>query len=216
MNSQEAAGSPCQERDFLEMGPGACEGRRLRNLDRRAARRECCCICPMANGKKPGKLSPQRATVSGLRGRFEDHALRKRIPLVLRPPESREGQPSAPTPAQALLRKMVLDSVQSPHTRRNYGKALDHLFAFCASQPHSRALLMEWRASMESLSPSTVNVRLSAVRRWWGRRRNGMIGSEEADGLTDIPNLRQQGTRLGNWLRASRPRNRWRSPTAPP
>jgi hypothetical protein len=27
-----------------------------------------------------------------------------------------------------------------------------------------------------------------------------MIGSEEAANLTDIPNIRQQGTRLGNWL----------------
>jgi hypothetical protein len=27
-------------------------------------------------------------------------------------------------------------------------------------------------------------------------RRNGMIGSEEAAGLTDIPNIRQQGTRI--------------------
>jgi integrase len=116
-------------------------------------------------------------------------------------PESREGQPSALTPAQALLRKMVLDSVQSPHTRRNYGKALDHLFAFCASQPLSRALLMEWRAGMEALSPSTVNVRLSAVRKMVGEaRRNNMIGSEEAASLTDIPNIRQKGTRLGNWL----------------
>jgi integrase len=60
---------------------------------------------------------------------------------------------------------------------------------------------MEWRAGMASLSPSTVNVRLSAVRKMVGAaRRNGMIGSEEADGLTDIPNIRQQGTRLGNWL----------------
>ena len=68
-------------------------------------------------------------------------------------PESREGQPSALTPAQTILRKMVLDSVSSPHTRRNYAKALDHLFAFCASRPLSRALLMEWRAAMETLSP---------------------------------------------------------------
>jgi integrase len=27
-----------------------------------------------------------------------------------------------------------------------------------------------------------------------------MIGSEEGAGLTDIPNIRQQGIRLGNWL----------------
>jgi integrase len=97
--------------------------------------------------------------------------------------------------------QMVLDSVPSPHSRRNYAKALDHLFAFCASRPLSRALLMEWRAGMESFAPSTVNVRLSAVRKLVGEaRRNGMIGSEEAANLTDIPNIRQQGTRLGNWL----------------
>src|SRR6202035_4294723 len=105
------------------------------------------------------------------------------------------------TPAQARLRKMVLDTVPSPHSKRNYGKALDDLFQICASRPLSRSLLMEWRAGMESLSPSTINVRLSAVRKLVGEaRRNNMIGSEEAASLTDIPNIRQKGTRLGNWL----------------
>ena len=96
---------------------------------------------------------------------------------------------------------MVLDSVVSPHSKRNYGKALDDLFLFAASQPLTRALLMEWRATMEKLSPSTVNVRLSAVRKLVSEaRKNGMIGTEEAANLSDIPNIRQQGTRLGNWL----------------
>jgi hypothetical protein len=27
-----------------------------------------------------------------------------------------------------------------------------------------------------------------------------MIGREEADNLTDVPNVRQKGTRLGKWL----------------
>jgi integrase len=31
-------------------------------------------------------------------------------------------------------------------------------------------------------------------------RRAGMIGQEAAASLTDIPNIRQKGTRLGNWL----------------
>jgi len=54
---------------------------------------------------------------------------------------------------------------------------------------------------MESLSPSTINVRLSAVRKMVGEaRRAGMIGLEEAASLTDIPNISQKGTRLGNWL----------------
>jgi integrase len=121
--------------------------------------------------------------------------------LAASAPESRAGEPLALTPAQARLRKMVLDAVPSPHSKRNYAKALDDLFQFCASRPLSRSLLMEWRAGMESLSPSTINVRLSAVRKLVGEaRRNNMIGSEEAATLTDIPNIRLKGTRLGNWL----------------
>ena len=123
--------------------------------------------------------------------------------LVLAPPapESRAGEPLALTPAQARLRKLVLDSVPSPHTRRNYAKALDNLFQFCASRPLSRSLLMEWRAGIESLSPSTINVGLSAVRKLVGEaRRNHLIGSEEAASLTDVPNIPPKGTRLGNWL----------------
>src|SRR5438552_1629511 len=116
-----------------------------------------------------------------------------------------EAPPGEPpytlTQAQTILRQMVLDSVPSPHSKRNYAKALDDLFQFCASRPLSRSLLMEWLAGMESLSPSTINVRLSAVRKMIGEaRRNGMIGQEEAASLTDIPNIRQKGTRLGNWL----------------
>jgi hypothetical protein len=60
---------------------------------------------------------------------------------------------------------------------------------------------MEYRASMEALAPSTVNVRLSAVRKLVAEaRRNGLIGVEDAASLSEVPNIRQKGTRLGNWL----------------
>jgi integrase len=60
---------------------------------------------------------------------------------------------------------------------------------------------MEYRASMQALAPSTVNVRLSAVRKLVAEaRRNGMIGVEDAASLSEVPNIRQKGTRLGNWL----------------
>src|SRR6266704_2903454 len=120
--------------------------------------------------------------------------------LVLAPPpsETRAGEPLALTPAQARLRKMVLDAVASPHSKRNYAKALDDLFAFCASRPLSRSLLMEYRTTMDHLSPSTINVRMSAIRKLVGEaQRNRMIGREEAENLTDIPNVRQRATRLG-------------------
>jgi hypothetical protein len=68
--------------------------------------------------------------------------------LLPNPPENGEGKSVALIPSRAVLRKMVLDSVQSPRTRRNYAKALDDLFAFSASQPLARSLLMEWRAGI--------------------------------------------------------------------
>jgi len=96
---------------------------------------------------------------------------------------------------------MVLDTLPSLNSRRNYAKALDDLFAFSAVRPLTRELLMEYRASLESLSASTINVRLSAIRKMVSEaRKNGMLSAEDAANLTEIPNIRQKGTRLGNWL----------------
>ncbi len=130
-------------------------------------------------------------------------------------PESSGGQESGPdlallppaasfsglTPAQWELRRRVLDAVSAPSTKLAYGHALDDLFRFLAGQPLDRALLQEWRASMDGLAPSTINVRLSAVRKLVAEARaSGVLGVDEAARLTDVPNIRQQGTRLGNWL----------------
>ncbi len=123
--------------------------------------------------------------------------------LLVVAPESTEsaaGQCEL-TEAQVLLKQMVLDSVTSPNTRRSYALTLDELFTFSAGRPLTRALLHEWKASMDALAPSTINVKLSAVRRLVGEaRRNGLIAAEEAANLSDIPNVRQRGNRLGNWL----------------
>jgi len=105
------------------------------------------------------------------------------------------------TESQLLLKQMVLNSVTSANTRRNYSKSLDDLFAFAAGRPLTRALLQEWKSSMDSLAASTVNVKLAAARRLVSEaRRNGLIGAEEASNLSDIPNVAQRGNRLGNWL----------------
>jgi hypothetical protein len=105
-----------------------------------------------------------------------------------------EEAPYLLTQVQAMLRQMVLDIVPSLHSKRNYAKALDDLFVFSASRPLSRALLMEYLTTMDHLSPSTINVRLSAIRKLVGEeRRNGMIGFEEAANLTDIPERTAEG-----------------------
>lgn len=66
---------------------------------------------------------------------------------------------------------------------------------------------------MGELSAPTGNVRLSAARKLvkeaW---RNGMLGAEEAANLGDVPNVRQQGTRLVNRLTREQTRELLRSP----
>ena len=95
----------------------------------------------------------------------------------------------------------MLNAVTARTSKQAYGAALDHLFAFAAGRPLSRTLLQEWEAGMDDLAPSSINVRLSAIRKLVEEaRKNGMLGAEEAAALSDLPNVRQQGIRLGKWL----------------
>jgi Phage integrase, N-terminal SAM-like domain len=100
------------------------------------------------------------------RGARHEHALVRR--------EQPAGERAVPAAGVAELRRMVLMSVASDHSKRNYAKALDEIFALCElrQQPLSRALPVEYRAMMleNNLSASTINVRLSAVRKVMGRR----------------------------------------------
>ena len=103
------------------------------------------------------------------------------------------------------LRRAVLNGVAADNSKRNYALALDELSDFCTErqQPVSRALLLEFKARMleRDLSASTINVKLSAVRKLVDEaKRAGVLGAEEASQMTDIPNVHQRGTRLGNWL----------------
>jgi integrase len=103
------------------------------------------------------------------------------------------------------LRRVVLDGVTAENSKRNYALALDELSSFCIDrqEPVSRTLILEFRAAMldRDLSASTINVKLSAVRKLITEaKRAGVVSAEEAAQMTDVPNVRQQGTRLGNWL----------------
>jgi integrase len=109
--------------------------------------------------------------------------------------------PVAVDPQLLHLKQMVVDSLAAPNSKRNYSKALDHLFAFAQGRPLSRELLLAWRASMDKQSPSTVNIRLSAMRSLVAEaRRANLLSAEDAAKLTEIPNIKQAGTRKGNWL----------------
>jgi len=117
------------------------------------------------------------------------------VQLVSEPAAYQDGQKedAGLVNAQQRLRALVLDTVASPHSRRNYAKALDDLFAFSAGRPLTRALLLGYRASIDTLAASTINVRLSAIRKLVGEaRRLGLVGVEEAANLSDIPNIRKR------------------------
>jgi integrase len=104
------------------------------------------------------------------------------------------------------LRRLVIDSVASPHSRRAYGKALDDFLAWYAAEPRgafSKALLQAYRSRLEAqgLAPSTINVRLAALRKLAAEAAdNGLLDPVLAAGISKVRGARQLGVRAGNWL----------------
>jgi hypothetical protein len=62
---------------------------------------------------------------------------------------SADASPLDRAAAFQALREIVLNSVVSEHSKRNYAKALDQVFALCEKrkQPLFRALLVEYRSA---------------------------------------------------------------------
>ena len=104
------------------------------------------------------------------------------------------------------LLPLVLDSLSSPNSRRAYGQALEHFFAWYHAEPRgvfNRALIQAYRAHTESerLAPSTINVRLAALRKLASEAaENGMLDRSVAQSITSLKGARQGGVRAGNWL----------------
>jgi integrase len=104
------------------------------------------------------------------------------------------------------LRRLVLDSVGSAHSRRAYAKAIDDFLAWYAAEqrgPFSKALLQAYRSGLEAqrLAPSTINVRLAALRKLAVEASdNGLLDPVLAAGIAKVRGARQLGVRAGNWL----------------
>ncbi len=112
---------------------------------------------------------------------------------------------SAPD-AVVRLKRLVLDSLRSEHSRRAYLHALDDFFGWVQSEPRGpfgRALVQEYRAYLEqlNLAPSTINVRLSALRKLASESvENGYLDGATAQAVMSLKSVRQAGIRAGNWL----------------
>jgi integrase len=103
------------------------------------------------------------------------------------------------------LRSLLCNSIVSGHTKRAYIKAFDDFLVLAELNncPVSRALFMEYRTIMidQGLSSSTINVRLSGIRKLIREARDAeLLDPAKAELITSVAGVPQHGMRLGNWL----------------
>jgi site-specific recombinase XerD len=104
------------------------------------------------------------------------------------------------------LQALVLDGVRSAHSRRAYAKGLEDFFSWYGREPRAgftRATVQAYRAWLETagLAPSTINVRLAAVRKLASEAaENGLLETDVAGGILRLKGVRSRGVRMGNWL----------------
>src|ERR1039457_1758786 len=104
------------------------------------------------------------------------------------------------------LKRLVLDSVSSPITRRVYNLGLDEFFAWFSQEPRpgfTKATVAAWRVALEArgLGAVSINVRITAVRKLAVEAAdNGLLAPELANGITRVKGVASKGIRLGNWL----------------
>lgn len=108
--------------------------------------------------------------------------------------------------ATELAIQTVVDSLDSPHSRRAYERHLREFIAWHHSTDQtvlSKATVQRYAASLREsgLSPATINQRLSAIRKLAVEASdNGALDIQIANGIKSIKGVRQEGTRTGNWL----------------
>jgi site-specific recombinase XerD len=108
--------------------------------------------------------------------------------------------------ATELAIQMVLDGLDSPHSRRAYERHLREFIAWHQSTGQtalSKATVQRYAAELREagLSAATINQRLSAIRRLAQEASdNGALDPQIANGIKAIKGIRHEGTRTGNWL----------------
>lgn len=111
---------------------------------------------------------------------------------------------STPTPLDPV--QLVLDSVTSPLTKTAYKKALGDFLTWWAEQgrpPLTKAVVQRYVAVLleEGRSSSSVNVRLSAIRKLVREAAdNGQLAPFEAESIARVKGIKKQGRRTGVWL----------------
>ena len=116
-------------------------------------------------------------------------------------------------PIGSRLKRLVLDSVSSPITKRVYNLGLDEFFAWYGREPRpgfTKATVSAWRVSLEArgLGSISINVRITAVRKLAVEAAdNGLLAPELAAGITRMKGVEDERHARGELaLRPSRRR----------
>jgi site-specific recombinase XerD len=100
----------------------------------------------------------------------------------------------------------VLNSLAAASSQESYGHPIDEFIGWYCSEPRlafSRTVVLRYRFFLEqnNLAPSTINVRLAAVRRLaYEAADTGLLSPELAAGIRRVKGAKRLGVRVGNWL----------------
>jgi site-specific recombinase XerD len=103
-------------------------------------------------------------------------------------------------------KRTVLNTLGSAASARSYANAMDDFIDWYSSEPRlafSKHVVLRYRLELESrhLAPSTINLRLAAVRRLaYEAAGTGILSPELAAGIQRVKGAKRLGVRLGNWL----------------
>ena len=102
----------------------------------------------------------------------------------------------------------VLNSLTSKSGQRTYNRAITDFVDWYCSEPRlalNRTVVLRYRIYLEQkqYAPTTINLRLAAVRRVaFEAADSGLLSPELAAGIRRVKGVRRIGVRVGNWLTA--------------
>jgi site-specific recombinase XerD len=100
----------------------------------------------------------------------------------------------------------VLNSLPAKSSQESYGHAMNEFISWYCSEPRlafNRTVVLRYRFFLEqkNLAPSTINVRLAAIRRLaYEAADTGLLSPELAAGIARVKGAKRLGVRIGNWL----------------
>jgi site-specific recombinase XerD len=102
----------------------------------------------------------------------------------------------------------VLNSLPAKTSQNCYEHAINEFISWYCSEPRlafNRTVVLRYRFFLEqkNLAPSTINVRLAAVRRLaYEASDSGLLSPELAAGIARVKGAKRLRVRIGNWITA--------------